>query len=60
VQETNEAKLLGSSSWKEQFKDAFSVGGGDEEGKRPGCGAYLLHFLTLFWKVLFAFIPPSG
>ena len=26
----------------------------------PTCGDYIMHFLTLFWKVLFAFIPPAG
>ena len=33
--------------------------GGDEE-KMPTCGDYVLHFLTLFWKILFAFVPPTG
>merc|ERR1712043_101517 len=34
----------------------------DEEGeeKMPTCGDYIMHFLTLFWKVLFATIPPAG
>lgn len=26
----------------------------------PSCGDYVLHFLTLFWKILFAFVPPTG
>lgn len=26
----------------------------------PSCGDYFMHFLTLFWKILFAFIPPTG
>ena len=38
--------------------------GGDdgEEGeeKMPTCGDYIMHFLTLFWKVIFATIPPAG
>lgn len=21
---------------------------------------YIMHFLTLFWKIIFAFIPPTG
>ncbi|VDO86381.1 unnamed protein product [Schistosoma mattheei] len=21
---------------------------------------YVMHFLTVFWKVLFAFVPPTG
>merc|ERR1719340_403719 len=24
------------------------------------CGDYIMHFLTLFWKVIFATIPPAG
>ena len=36
--------------------------GGDEdrEEKMPSCTDYILHFLTLFWKILFAFVPPTG
>ena len=38
--------------------------GGDEgeegEEKMPTCGDYIMHFLTLFWKVIFATIPPAG
>lgn len=35
---------------------------GDEDGEEPSpsCGDYIMHFLTLFWKILFAFIPPTG
>ncbi len=37
----------------------------DEEGEEgeerlPSCGDYVMHFLSLFWKVLFAFVPPTG
>merc|ERR1712241_1200928 len=38
--------------------------GGEEgeegEEKMPTCGDYIMHFLTLFWKVIFATIPPVG
>ena len=42
--------------------DEEEEGEGDEEGeeKMPTCGDYIMHFLTLIWKVLFAFIPPAG
>lgn len=30
------------------------------EAPSPSCGDYVMHFLTLFWKLLFAFIPPTG
>ena len=32
--------------------------GGEE--KMPSCTDYVLHFLTVFWKILFAFVPPTG
>ena len=35
-------------------------GEGEAEEKMPTCGDYIMHFLTLFWKVLFAIIPPAG
>ncbi|XP_055851753.1 sodium/calcium exchanger 3 isoform X2 [Episyrphus balteatus] len=72
VQKANASLLLGTSSWKEQFTEALTVsagddddgeggGGGGEDGEEPSptCGDYIMHFLTVFWKVLFAFIPPT-
>lgn len=26
----------------------------------PTCIDYICHFLSLFWKILFAFVPPTG
>merc|ERR1712036_141153 len=75
LQRGNASMTAGASSWKDQFLDAFTVQagdddeeeeeeGGEEEGekeeKMPTCGDYIMHFLTLFWKVIFAFIPPAG
>ena len=34
--------------------------GAEKEEKMPTCGDYIMHFLTLFWKVIFSFIPPAG
>lgn len=34
--------------------------GDDDDEVSPSCGDYIMHFLTLFWKILFAFIPPTG
>ncbi|CAG2196775.1 NCX [Mytilus edulis] len=31
----------------------------ESEEKLPSCMDYVMHFLTLFWKVTFAFIPPT-
>merc|ERR1719288_707548 len=61
--------LAGSSSWLEQFTGAFEVQadddeegeeGEDDEPKMPSCGDYIMHFLTLPWKLIFAVIPPTG
>ena len=58
--------VSGTSSWKEQFTEALTVSGGDddEEGasgsSTPSTTDYLMHSLTIFWKVLFAFVPPTG
>ena len=32
---------------------------GESGGKQPGCLDYIMHFLTVPWKLLFAFIPPT-
>ena len=59
--------------WKDQFVEAITVSAGDdddgagegeEEGeeheeKMPSCSDYVMHFITLFWKILFAFTPPQ-
>lgn len=41
----------------------FSPGDDDEEEsgeeRLPSCFDYIMHFLTVFWKVLFAFVPPT-
>lgn len=60
--------LSGTSSWKEQFTEALTVSGGDENDAEGGSGQssspspmdYLMHSVTIFWKVLFAFVPPTG
>ncbi|VDN99149.1 unnamed protein product [Rodentolepis nana] len=61
------ALLVGTSSWKEQFVDAITVNAAEDleeiaegEVKMPSCKDYVMHFLTVFWKVLFAFVPPTG
>ncbi|CAB4061412.1 Sodium/calcium exchanger 3,Sodium/calcium exchanger 1,Sodium/calcium exchanger 2 [Lepeophtheirus salmonis] len=69
MQRGNASVLTGASSWKDQFLEAFSVQAGDEddeeegeegEEKMPTCGDYIMHFLTLFWKIIFSVIPPAG
>jgi solute carrier family 8 (sodium/calcium exchanger) len=72
MKKANASMMVGSSSWLEQFTDAFTVQaddeeegeegeeGGDGEEKMPSCGDYIMHFLTLPWKLIFAFIPPTA
>jgi len=70
MQKANNSMMVGSSSWLDQFSEAFTVQADDddeegedgEEGeeKMPSCGDYIMHFLTLPWKLIFAFIPPTG
>ncbi|XP_074872274.1 sodium/calcium exchanger 2 isoform X2 [Carettochelys insculpta] len=66
IKKTNLALVIGTHSWREQFLDAITVSAGDEEDeedgreeKLPSCFDYVMHFLTVFWKVLFACVPPT-
>ncbi|KAK7113071.1 sodium/calcium exchanger 3-like [Littorina saxatilis] len=49
---------LETSSWGEQFYCAMNVNGGDVDSATRV--DYVMHFITFFWKVLFAFIPPTS
>ncbi|XP_030414168.1 sodium/calcium exchanger 1 isoform X15 [Gopherus evgoodei] len=66
IKKTNLALVVGTNSWREQFIEAITVSAGEEddddecgEEKLPSCFDYVMHFLTVFWKVLFAFVPPT-
>ena len=50
--------LTGDEEEEEEGGEGGEEGEGEE--KMPTCGDYIMHFLTLFWKVLFATIPPAG
>ncbi|CAF0882793.1 unnamed protein product [Adineta steineri] len=66
----NTAILVGTSTWLEQFKQAFSAkeeddddGLGDskdDNNESATCKDYIIHFITFFWKFLFAFVPPTS
>jgi len=69
MQKGTNSLVVGSSSWLSQFSEAFTVQADDEEEgeegeegeeKMPSCGDYIMHFLTLPWKLIFAFIPPTA
>lgn len=60
--------IASTSSWQQQFVEALTVGDSgdvDCDGKegaevaKPGCMDYVMHYLTLPWKLLFALIPPT-
>ncbi|XP_048104212.1 sodium/calcium exchanger 1a isoform X5 [Alosa alosa] len=67
IKKTNLALIVGTNSWREQFAEAITVNSGDDddeddngaESKLPSCFDYVMHFLTIFWKLLFAFVPPT-
>ncbi|XP_029925534.1 sodium/calcium exchanger 2a isoform X1 [Myripristis murdjan] len=65
LKDTNLAVVIGTHSWKEQFIEAVTVSAGDgeeEEGQEqrmPNCFDYFMHILCVFWKILFAFVPPT-
>ncbi|XP_044786725.1 sodium/calcium exchanger 2 isoform X2 [Bubalus bubalis] len=58
---------LGQPQWLKRGISALLLNQGDEEeeedGSReerlPSCFDYVMHFLTVFWKVLFACVPPT-
>ena len=52
-----EEKMV-SSTWWAQFRDAMVIEVPD--GQELSGGDLVLHFLTLFWKVLFATVPPTS
>ncbi|XP_041108123.1 sodium/calcium exchanger 1-like isoform X2 [Polyodon spathula] len=66
IKKTNLALLVKTNSWRDQFIEAITVSAGEDddddecgEEKLPSCFDYVMHFLTVFWKVLFAFVPPT-
>lgn len=67
VGKANLATMIKSSSWAEQFREAFTVEAGDEgdeenedgEEPEPSYFDYFMHYLSLFWKLLFALVPPT-
>lgn len=56
--------MVGTSSWKQQFAEALTVGTDDEDSpdgppKEPTFVQKVLHYISLPWKLIFAFIPPT-
>ncbi|XP_074466942.1 sodium/calcium exchanger 2a [Sebastes fasciatus] len=65
LKDTNLAVVIGTHSWREQFIEAVTVSAGDgdeEEGQEqrmPNCCDYFMHIFCIFWKILFACVPPT-
>uniref|UniRef100_A0A3Q3KH91 Calx-beta domain-containing protein n=1 Tax=Monopterus albus TaxID=43700 RepID=A0A3Q3KH91_MONAL len=63
LKDTNLAVVIGTHSWREQFSEAVTVSNGDEEEgqgqQTPKCFDYFMHILCIFWKILFACVPPT-
>ncbi|XP_064606373.1 sodium/calcium exchanger 2-like [Liolophura sinensis] len=49
---------LDTGSWADQFHDAMNVNGGEVD--EATAFDYIMHFMTFWWKVFFAFIPPTS
>jgi len=68
IQEIMEKELakysVATETWSEQFVQAMQIECDDEEedeeGEGPGWDTYLLHFLSFYWKVIHAFVPPTS
>ncbi|MED6261324.1 Sodium/calcium exchanger 1, partial [Ataeniobius toweri] len=66
IKKTNLALVIGTNTWREQFVEAITVSSGDDDDddecgteRMPSSFDYVMHFLTVFWKLLFAFVPPT-
>ncbi|XP_038643244.1 sodium/calcium exchanger 1-like [Scyliorhinus canicula] len=53
--------LLLDPAWEKQQRKVTEDDDDDgaNEERLPSCFDYIMHFLTVFWKVLFAFVPPT-
>merc|ERR1719401_3198671 len=62
VQATWAQAKIGHANYADQFREALFVNGGEEVEEDDGGASwkdYVLHAITLPWKVLCAFIPPT-
>mmetsp|Transcript_54385 Transcript_54385/g.129605 ORF Transcript_54385/g.129605 Transcript_54385/m.129605 type:complete len:836 (+) Transcript_54385:114-2621(+) len=50
------------TNWRNQFHDALFVLGGEDEddeiADKPGCMDYVMHVISMPWKLIFACVPP--
>eukprot|EP01065_Artemidia_motanka_P003653 TRINITY_DN11737_c0_g1_i1.p1 TRINITY_DN11737_c0_g1~~TRINITY_DN11737_c0_g1_i1.p1 ORF type:complete len:873 (+),score=250.18 TRINITY_DN11737_c0_g1_i1:88-2706(+) len=50
--------VLDTPSWAQRFKDALTIAA--EDGEELTSSDYVMHFLTMFWKLVFSVVPPTG
>jgi len=51
--------MIGHANWASQFKAAVKVNGGEEDDEPPSLMDWALHVVSLFWKLIFALVPPT-
>jgi len=57
---TLERSMIGTSHWTEQFKEAIFVRGGEEDDDPASISDWVLHIVSLPWKLVFALCPPTS
>lgn len=55
--EKEEKYSVATETWADQFHNAFEVE--CDEGETPTTATYVMHYITLPWKVMFAIVPPT-
>ena len=50
---------IGHANYKEQFVEAFWVGGSKDAAKESSWGDVVFHIISMPWKLLFACCPPT-
>lgn len=56
--EKEEKYSVATESWADQFHNAFEIEG-CEDGEQPTVATYIMHGVTLPWKVAFSIVPPT-
>merc|ERR1711871_226155 len=63
LEENREKYEIGTHSWHQRFIDAITAEGDEDDddgsGAPPGVFDIVAHILSLPWKVIFAFCPPT-
>merc|ERR1711998_538352 len=59
LKEKKAADNVGTSSWMQQFEEAWYVGGSKEDQADSSWSDCIIHFICVPWKLIFALIPPT-